>query len=277
MKFIRFMLLLSILVGTACKSDTSATQNETPSLKSGPRSPIPHDPYGHISDPEAAKLLEKAIDGAGGLEAWKQIKSLRFKKYFALYTEEGETEQEALQNHEYEMGATTNAKITWIDGEDRHLLTYQDGEAEKFINDTRLEDVDRQALINSVLSATFVVQTPFNLLDPGVELAYDGTDELHDGQKVEVLRATYNPGEHSNHSTPDTWWHFFDAESYHPLGYMVRHADHYSFVQNLELLEAGGIVFPKVRKSYRADENKNLKYLRAEYDYGEYAIEQIVE
>ena len=273
MKFLPFALLMGLLYFTGCKSDSATRPEEVSTRGEVPAKTPLRNPYGHISDLEARSLLQKAITGAGGLENWQKVKNLKFKKYFALYTEDGETEQEALQNHEYHLGSPLEVAISWVDGQDKHLLSYREGRPEKSVNGTTVADAEPQSLTNTVLSATFVIQIPFNLLDPGVELAYDGTDQLHEGQKVEVLRATYNPGEHANHSTPDTWWHYFDAETYQPLGYMVQHADHYSFVQNLELAEAGGILFPKVRKSYRADRDKNLKYLRAEYDYGEYVVD----
>lgn len=132
--------------------------------------------------------------------------------------------------------------------------------------------ISEQAKRNTALSSSFVISIPFNLLDPGAQLSHAGFDTLDNGSKVEVLKAIYDPQGNQNHSTPDTWWHFFDANSNKHLAYMVQHADHFSYVENLEFEKAGGILFPKSRDSWRVNKHREKLWLRAKYQYSRYEV-----
>ena len=113
---------------------------------------------------------------------------------------------------------------------------------------------------------------PFKLLDKGVVLSYEGIDTLRTGKTVHVVKAAYNPSTHDNHSKPDIWWHYFDENDYRQWGYMVQHADHFSYIENLSFISSNDFFLTETRKSYRVDSLRNILYLRAEYGYSDYVL-----
>ena len=256
-----FILLLFILgIFLSCQSAEEKPVSEN------------SDPYATIQDEKVRSLLKKAITKAGGLENWNKLERMQFQKYFALYREDGSTENEVLQQHNYLLQPKEQINITWRKDNLNHKILFEDGAVKKMINRQADTLANLQSLKNSVLSATFVISIPYKLLDEGVELSYAGLDTLEDNQVVEVLKASYAPEKHNNHSTSDIWWHYFDAKDYKQLGYMVQHVDHYSYVKNLSFHENDGFVFPKSRESYRVDSLRNILYLRAKYLYEDYTL-----
>ena len=251
-------LLLSFLFIFSCaeKPASTATEEEMP------------DPYASIEDGKAKELLLKAMDGAGGLEKWEALSEISFDKHFALFKEDGAVEMDRNQTY-----TQRNRKTEEGLGLDKEKdVVYQLGPDLIQISGDVNPQADPQAIENSVLSASFVISIPFKLLDEGAELSYDGTDQLEDGREVEVLKVVYKPDEYANLSTADIWWHYFDAKSYKHLAYMVKHADHVSYVENTGLTEAAGIVFPLTRKSWRVNENREKLWLRADYEYSNYSV-----
>ena len=52
----------------------------------------------------------------------------------------------------------------------------------------------------------------------------------------------------------------------------VDHLGRLSFIENLSFDETSGLVLHKHRKSYFVNTDNSVKYLRAEYFYGDYKI-----
>ena len=251
------LALLSIWI-TACQPAITADQNPAPTK------------FDHIKDLEAKKLLQKAIVRAGGLTNWENLSDLAFQKYTALYDENGNMEVEMDQHHAYHFAAPPKIDISWQKEDHHYELNQNDTGIQQTINGQTDTTVNTQTLKSNILAATFVMSIPFKLLDPGVALQYQGRDTLEDDTIVEVLQAKYTPVSFKNHSTPDTWWHYFSIEDYREIGYMVQHADHFSYVRNLGFEEVNGFLFPTKRESFRVDANRNKLYLRATYRYSNY-------
>ena len=263
-KFILFYLLPFLFVfgckTTPPKQDSLATAQE--------------DRLAYIEDSEVKDLLEKAMESMGGLEEWNSLSKLSFQKEFTLYAEDGAVEQSTFQGHSYQFLPETHIRIEWSQDDAEQELTYDGQEVKKTMNGSPDTRSSVSALENTLFSSTFVANLPYNMLDEGVALTYLGKDTLDTEQIVEVLQAVYNPGEHSHHTTPDTWKLFFDQESYKLVGYMVQHADHYSYVINLTDTLVQGFTFVKDRESYRVDSLGNRLYLRADYAYSHYRVEK---
>ncbi len=252
--FFTFYLLLIITLNS-CQT-TLSQGNDSPLKK--------------IKKDKVKVLLEKTFKKTGGLENWTSKKSIKFKKYFALFDSLGNEEMAVNQVHDYNYSAGEKIKIQWIKENENHLLQSEDGKITKTINNQSDLSSNPTSLKNSVLSSTFVVNIPFNLIDEGIEFAHEGIDTLDDGIIVEVLRANFNPEVYNNHSTKDTWWFYFDKKEYHLVGYMVKHADHLSYVRNLSFTEVDGFTFPLTRKSWRVNIDREILFLRAEYEYSNY-------
>lgn len=231
------------------------------------------DPIEKIADAQVKDLLKKVFQSNGGLNNWTAKKSIQFKKYFALFDSLGTTEMSVNQIHQYNYAHGEEINIQWKKENKNHLLKSENGTISKTINDQPDTLANPISLKNTVLSSTFVVNIPFNLLDEGIVFDYIGIDTLEGGEVVEVLQADFDPNKYNNHSTKDTWWFYFDQNNYHLLGYMVKHADHVSYVKNLTFTEVKGFTFPLKRKSWRVNSNREKLYLRAEYEYSDYKIE----
>lgn len=231
-------------------------------------------PLEKIKDDKVKALLEKTFKKTGGLENWANKKSIKFKKYFALFDSLGNTEMSVNQIHGYNYSNGGDINIRWTKENKKHLLHFKNGKITKTINDQPDSSAKPTSLKNTVLSSTFVVNIPFNLLDDGIVFEHEGIDTLDGGEVVEVLRADFNPEAHDNHSTKDTWWYYFDKNEHHLVGYMVKHADHMSYVKNLSFTKVGGFTFPLTRKSWRVNKDREILYLRAEYEYSDYKIER---
>ena len=93
------------------------------------------------------------------------------------------------------------------------------------------------------------------------------------GQVVDVLRVSYSPAQHGNHSSADTWYFYFDQENQNVVANFIESPDHFSLVENISFQRVGGTLFYKDRKSYRVDSLGNKLYLRAEYTYENFLVE----
>ena len=259
MKNIILLFITFSVLFFSCQSETSKTEI---------------DPYAHISEGKAKVLLQKGIAAAGGLDNWKKIKTLQFKKNYQLFLEDGAVEKGAKQFHEYSF-SSKKIKIESQEGEIQKDLIFENGKAVQKIDGKLNQAAKQEALMNSIFTSTFVIEIPFKFLDQGAEISYAGLDTLATGEAVEVLRVDYHPEKHNNLTTEDIWWLYFDQKDYRLHGYMVKHKDHTSYVKNLTNTSVNGFLFPTHRKSYRVDADRNILYVRAEYFYKDYEIKML--
>lgn len=225
-------------------------------------------PYVSINDMEAKAIIEQSIQAYGGLDNWNNIEYLSFDKWYALYDENGIEEVNVNQKHHY-----TPQKIymSWESEDDKieqskvgiHYYKLKNGEADP--------TAKLQSVKNSILASTFVMNFPYNLLEGGSKISYDG-DTTFMGKSVHVIKAEYFPETQKHHTTKDIWWHYIDQESNISLGYKVKHLDHVSLVKNTSFHTVKGFTLPWKRESFRVDENGNELFLRAEYEYSGYSI-----
>lgn len=255
-----YILVISSLLWS-CQGPNSSTHTEPTT-----------DPFAHIEDQQANKILKEVMQAMGGLDRWRAKTSISFQKGYALLLENGEAESSAIQQHRYSFHPDHIA-ISWVKEGQDHVLSQKDGLISKTINGQPDTAANPVSLTNTILSSTFVVDIPFKLLDPGAEISYVGLDTLETGTIVDVIQASYNPTQHENHSTPDIWHLYFNKDSHILTAYMVQHADHYSYVRNLSDTLVDGFTLVKERDSYRVDSLRNLLYLRATYAYSDYQIQ----
>lgn len=229
----------------------------------------PGDPYAHISDEQVREVLGKAISAAGGIHKWRAVELLSYTKRSKLLLEDGTVESEVVQRHEYRMQPGFSAVITWEEGGNSHMIRYEDGEAVKEVNGVP----DSASAEETVMSALYTLGMPFKLLDAGADLRYKGVDTLRDGTPVDVIKATYRPEEHDNHSTSDVWWYYFDRDDGRYCAAIVYHPPTYAYIENVEIHEDLPLRFNAHRKSYRSDSLRNIQFLRAEFWYSDFDME----
>lgn len=231
------------------------------------------DALAQIQEPQVKELLQKVFTAMGGLEKWESIKSLHFNKKTDLYLASGAIEKSTDQQHDYYYQPKKAIQISWKQEGHSHLIQMRNGRVDKLIAGKKDPTANATSLTNSVLASTFVIGIPFKLLDEGTKLSYEGTKVLPNGKDVHVLKATYNPTEYSNHSKPDIWWHYFDRNTYQQTGYSVQLDDHTSYIENLSYDRVDGLLFTTKRKSWRMNDKGEKLYLRASYEYSEYATD----
>lgn len=229
--------------------------------------------YDHISDKKVVQTLKKSFTTQGGLTAWENIEELHYEKHTKLLYESGEIELETHQKHDYFYGKNPSINISSKTkaGQDQKIVSV-DGNAVKYIDGKLDNSTNTKALNTSVTTALFVIGVPFKMMDKGVILSHEGTDKLEDGTAVEVIKAVYNPTENSNHNKPDTWWYYFDSQDFRMVGYLIQHDGRYSYVRNLDYTKVDGFLFPTKRGSYRVNDQREILFTRAEYDYTNWSV-----
>lgn len=225
------------------------------------------DHFAHIQDTFARSVLVRVIAQAGGLEKWQSIQSLDFQKFALLYDSTGKKEEEVLQIVQYQLPPNEEVVISWRENGASHQLTTQQGQAVKTVDGKPDTAASQQSLLQSIQQTTFVIGIPFKLLDKEVKVTYAGIDTLESGLVVQVLEVNYPSVQGA-----DTWWHYFAQNDYSQAGYLVQHADHYSYVKNDRTTVVEGITFPVERSSYRLGENGEIEYLSAKYQYQDFRV-----
>jgi len=231
----------------------------------------PGSPVEQIQDEEVRNVVRRAVDAAGGWEAWLAIARIVYTKRSVLYHPDGAIESDMSQLHEYELKPQLSGEISWTDNQVARSITYSDTAAYQTENGTRIADSELSAQ-QAFLSAYYVLFIPFKLLDPGTLLTYEGLDTLESGTAVDIIKAAYDPGEHHNHSTQDTWWYFFDRNDGAHVGSMVHHPPTYALIENKEITDDHMIRFNTYRESFRCDSLRNKEYLRGVFYYSDYRL-----
>ncbi len=216
--------------------------------------------------------LEQAIRAAGGLAAWFKWNRLSFDKHTELYDSAGSLESD-LRQHIVWQRTPPSVVIRWQDEEKvNHEIMADHRGMRKLENGQEQTQMDTQALINSLSAAKYVMSLPFKLAEPGYQIEYEQVDTLPSGATVHLLQARYSEdGDPVKDS--DVWWHQFHTDTYLQMGYMVKHLDHISLIENLENTKVAGIIWPIHRKSWRINSIGQKQYLRATYHYSNYVVQ----
>ena len=222
----------------------------------------------HINDAEVKEIMLQAIDAGGGLDRWNAWTQLSFDKHTILYDSLGHEELNRKQRIIWQRSPVEQVNIAWNQEDEEHQLSWQSGEIKKYVAGKEVKVNDSAPLLNSVLSATYVMSLPFKLLEKNYDIKSQGQKTVQD-RKATILQSQYLPP--TPNETVDTWWLHFD-EDFRLIGYQVAHADHISLVENSELIEAGGILWPLTRKSWRVNKHGEKLWLRAAYSYGNYQV-----
>ncbi len=249
----RLLLLAGLMTLYSCVSKTTSE----------------FDAFSHIQDTEVRDILKRAISWSGGIDRWRSLDSIIYTKDSKLFLSDSGIESESIQRHAYAMRPKFSARITWSpDTSEFHEILYGE-QSVKRVNDSVV--AEGRKVEETVLSAIYVLGMPFKLLDPGVQLSYEG--KLQIGENVaDAIRAGYDPNANENHSTTDLWWYYFDEVSGAFLGCLVYHPPTYAYIENQAFHDVEGIKFHAHRKSYRSDSARNIEFLRAEFWYSDYEV-----
>ncbi len=224
--------------------------------------------FGCAKSPEkqAHEILEKSIAAHGGSEKWEKVSSLKLRKWTRLLTDSGTVESEMDQLLEFRLKPYFEGKITWTKDSVEHISTWDGSKLRYTIGGNEIQNPDFLKSKKADFDAAFyAVSQPWNLLDEGAKLSYDGQKILENGQLAEVVKVDYGP-------KSDSWWYYFDSVSFLLIGNEVQLKDHRSLIYTLTNEQAGDLILHGKRVSYRVNEKGEKLYTRAEYLYSEYVI-----
>ncbi len=206
---------------------------------------------------KALAVVNQSIEAHGGLDHWKNIETLKFRKETKLFLADGSIEKDVNEIHTLHQKDTLHGSIVNLDtiAANKYTTTFADGKGIKKMNSGTTDGT------NAFLSSHFVVNQPFKLLDPGVQLSYLGRDTLANSKIVDVVKAYY--GDPSD----DVWWFYFDIQSHVVLSTLIYHAPTYAYVDNEVIEEVDGILWNLKRTTYRTDSLRNIEFVRAKFVY----------
>ena len=228
---------------------------------------IQPDPLSSIKEVKLKEVLSKALDAMGGIENWNNLKSIKFQKKIELYNASGVLEKVTDQTHHYTFQPENKVNISWSENDSSHEMVMENNLVKKTINGSIDTTTEPSSLKNSIYASTFVIGIPFNLLDEGALLSYEGIKVIASGKEVHVVKAVYNPEAFASHTKADIWWHYFDVQNYQSVGYSVQLHDHTSYIENLTYDQVDGFLFTRSRDSWRIDDDGNKLYVKAAYEY----------
>lgn len=206
----------------------------------------------------AEKIVLASIEAHGGMDTWKQIETMQFRKKTWLYKADNSLERYSDELHTIHQKDSLRGVIRPYDTSDKsYLIQYENGRGKRVTTNKQTDGT------NAFLASHFVVNQPFKILDPEAELSYVGKDTLDGRRPVEVVKTQYKK------EGADTWWYYFDAESHILLATLIYHAPTYAFVVNEKIEEINGILWNTRRTTYRTDSLRNVQFIRAKFEYSE--------
>lgn len=212
-------------------------------------------PIDRLADDEAGRLVRRAIEYAGGWEAWENAQTLGYRKTTIYFDEEGGERERVVQRHRYVLHPTPRMRIEYEE-EGRDVVLINDGdEAWKWIDGGRVTTQDdRDHAWNSTFGSHYVMAMPFKLADPGAVLTYAGRDTI-DGTPVKAVRVEYEDGAGSAGGM-HTWTYYFAADDARLIANHLRYGDgpgDYDLTRYEEIRKVGGLRLPMRRVSYHSN------------------------
>ena len=215
-----------------------------------------------------AKLVDKAIQHAGGWDAWRGTKTIQFRKTIVRYEPDGKVKETRVQFHKYLLQPSPQMRIEWESNGSKGLFINDGQQAWKFVNGkpaTAQEDVN--AARGNTFGSHYVFGMPFKLLDPGTQLADAGTATMKDGTTVQKVRTTYAKGA-GDAGGMHTWTYMFDPNTGRLACNHLEYAPgKYDWTEYFDEKPVGSLVLSTRRVGYEADANGKVGPKRSETTY----------
>ena len=221
-------------------------------------------------DKQAVDIVEKSIEAHGGMKAWEEVQSIAMVRDIWMFDEAGNTESYVRQENEFRLQPFFEAKMNWERDSIPHRVHF-DGVTTRYVmgENEILNEGFLQSKKRDLDAAFYVLSKPFDLLEKGKHLEYQGREELAGGIPVETVKVI--DGDPTDSRT-DIWWYYFDPKTFEIVAYKVKTSDHYSLVYNQGWDKSTGLLLPARRESFRVDMEGNHLYKRAIYGYGKYEV-----
>lgn len=219
----------------------------------------------NLPDTKAGEVVRKAIDFAGGWEAWKSKKNLSFYKNITQVDSTGEIIKHVRQLHRYNLGDQFKANMTWSVDSVNYLIINDGQEARKYENGKELTDKkSKNEAWNSSFGSHYVFGMPYKLTDPGVTLSYEGIDEKVLSKPVHSVKVEYAEDAGSSGGM-HTWWYYFDKNNYDLAGFFLDYGNGYSLTTYETFLQVGEHRIHNKRFSYASNAKQEKVQLKTIY------------
>ena len=225
--------------------------------------------FANAQDLTPEKLVDKAIEHAGGWNAWTSTKTLQFRKTSQRFNEDGSFKETRVQFHKYVLHPSPQMRIEWeMNGSKGIMINNGKGEAWKLVNG---KEATTQEDINGARGNTFgshyVFGMPFKLRDPGTQLEDAGTMTLEDGTVVHKIRTTYTKGA-GDAGGMHTWTYMFDPQTGRlACNHLQYEPDKYDLTEYYDEKPVGSMLLSTRRVGYTADANGKVGQKRSETTY----------
>ena len=214
---------------------------------------------------EAEKLVNEAINHAGGMNKWSSKKTLTYTKNIESYDSIGNLIRTVAQVHKYQLKPSFKANMSWEQDGNKHEIINNGQQSWKLVNGRIQEDkASVNTAWNSSFGSQYMVSMPFKLKAPGTILNYEGIDTLSNDRIVHKLRVTYEEGAGSAGGM-HTWNYFLNKDNYQFEANFLNHGKGYSYTDYKTFIEVDGIEITKERKSYGSNANMETTYLKTIY------------
>jgi len=231
-------------------------------------------PMDRLPDNKGGEVVRKAIDYAGGWDAWETKQNFSFYKKITQLDSTGNVRKQVKQLHQYNMKPHFQAKMSWNMDEADYVIINTGERAKKYENgDWLKDDKSEKEAWNSSYGSNYVIQMPFKLTDPGTIINYDKIDSTTFGRPVHAVKVEYEEGAGSTGGMHD-WWYYFDVETYDLVANYLDYGEGHSLTTYETFEDVGGIRIHKKRLSHSSNENKEIVLLRTIYENEEMNFDQ---
>ena len=201
----------------------------------------------------AGDVVRRAIEYAGGMEAWAAVRTLAFRKTTIGLRADGSEESRRVQLHRYRM-SPFGARIEWTEGGKSIVLVNDGRQGRKLVDGAPVSAAhDVNEARNATFGSHYVFNMPFKLTDAGAHLEHLGRETLRGGNLAEKIRVTYEKGV-GDAGGLHTWTYYFDAKTGRLAANLLRYeGGRYEYTEYLDDAAVGPLYLSTRRYGYAAD------------------------
>lgn len=216
--------------------------------------PDARSPLDRLPQDAAGTAVRRAIQYAGGWDAWDRRTTVEFRKTTIRYRPDGSVEHQLVQLHRYILRPSFRGRIEWEEDGKKITLVNNGTHAWKVVDGREaLPSEEVLAARDATFASHYVFCMPFKLTDPGAHLEYAGKEELPGGVLAEKVRVTYDKGA-GDAGGLHTWTYYFDTKTGRLCANHLNYGpDKYDFTEYLDEKSIDGLRLSTRRLGFDAD------------------------
>ncbi len=222
------------------------------------------------------KLVDKAIEHAGGWDAWMGTRTIQFRLTMIEFGPDGNVMKTRVEYHKYILQPSPQMRIDWESNGSKGVLINNGQQAWKLVNGKQAtSQQDINGARGNTFGAHYMFAMPFKLRDPGTQLEDAGMMTLDDGTVVQKIRAVYGKGV-GDAGGMHKWAYMIEPKT----GRLVSHhleyeAGKYGWGEYYDEKPVGPLLISTRRVGYEADANGKAgpKQVETTYDQIETNVE----